>query len=432
MNRIVLIIVFQSIFFAAKSQEKLNLNEAQKIALENNFGLKIAEKRIELANNQIFKANAGMVPVIDWNTNLGTNLNQVNQNFVDGRVINRFGRSISPNSNLVLSYTLYDGRRAEAIFERLKSQGQLSEIQKQLNIQNTLTALMQSYFTLQRLQNTLEYLNEIIKYYDERLKITEERWQIGRGSKLDYIQSKADLGTQQSTLTSVKGQLKSEKIALNGILGRNPTADFIVETADESNQMYELNALIEKAKTQNPEFLELKKNEEINLLSQKELMSFKKPRINLNSSFGYNFNSTNAGLITFNQAVGLNAGVGMSWRIFDGQLANRNIQSNKINGQIIQIQQNELLNKVENSLTGAYYQFESDKKLLELEKESKALAAENLQISQEKFKLGASTILEINDAQTRYNLVLNRLVNAQLNVKISELELLTISGQLLR
>jgi outer membrane protein TolC len=70
--------------------------------------------------------------------------------------------------------------------------------------------------------------------------------------------------------------------------------------------------------------------------------------------------------------------------------------------------------------------------LLELEKENKAIAAENLSISLEKFKLGSSTILEINDAQTRYNTVLNRLVSAQFNVKISQLELLTISGQLMK
>lgn len=414
------------------SQGVLKLSDAQKYALENNFSVKVSEKQVDLAQNQIFKANAGMMPIIDWNTSFSSSFNQVNQNFVDGRVINRFGRSLSPISNLALTYTLYDGRRMQTVFERLKTQGQQSQIQKQLIIQNTLSNVMQVYYDIQRLQSTEEYLNEIIKYYEERLKITEERWQIGRGSKLDYLQSKADLSIQLTNLMNNKNQLKNAKIALNGILGRDGKIDFEVEKEQIESPMYDLSFLIDQAKLQNPEFLSLKKNEEINLLSQKEASSFKKPRINLNSSFGYNFNSNNAGLITFNQSVGLNAGVTASWRIFDGNLINRNIQSAKINGEIIQAQKADLINRLENDLTSSYFQYETDKKLLELEKENKEIAAENLSISLEKFKLGASTILEINDAQTRYNTVLNRLVSAQYNVKISQLELLTISGQIIK
>ena len=429
---IVKVVFLLLIGYTASSQGLLKLSDAQKYALENNFSLKVSEKQAELAHNQIFKANAGMSPIIDWNTSFNSSFNQVNQNFVDGRVINRFGRSLSPISNLALAYTLYDGRRMQTVFERLKTQGQQSKIQQQLAIQNTLSNVMQVYFDIQRLQNTEEYLNEIIKYYEERLKITEERWQIGRGSKLDYLQSKADLSTQLTNLTNNSNQLKNAKISLNGVLGRDPKIEFEVEKEQIASPMYDLSFLIDQAKSQNPEFLNLKKTEEINLLSQKEASSFKKPRINLNSSFGYNFNSNNAGLITFNQSVGLNAGVSATWRIFDGQLINRNIQSSKINGEIIQAQKADLLNRIENQLTTSYFQYETDKKLLELEKENKEIAAENLSISLEKFKLGSSTILEINDAQTRYNTVLNRLVSAQFNVKISQLELLTISGQLMK
>ena len=414
------------------SQGLLKLADAQKYALENNFSIKVTEKQVDLAQNQIFKANAGMVPIIDWNTSFNSSFSQVNQNFVDGRVINRFGRSLSPISNLALTYTLYDGRRMQTVFERLKTQGQQSKIQQQLVIQNTLSNIMQVYFDIQRLQSTEEYLNEIIKYYEERLKITEERWQIGRGSKLDYLQSKADLSVQFTNLTNNKNQLKNAKISLNGIMGRDPKIDFEVEKEQIESPMYDLSFLIDQAKFQNPEFLNLKKNEEINLLNQKESSSFKKPRINLNSSFGYNFNSNNAGLITFNQSVGLNAGISATWRVFDGNLMNRNIQSAKINGEIIQAQKADLINRLDNQLTTAYYQYETDKKLLELEKENKEIASENLSISIEKFKLGASTILEINDAQTRYNTILNRLVSAQFNVKISQLELLTVSGQIMK
>lgn len=414
------------------AQTVLKLEEAQSIALEKNWGIKISEKQIEAVDNQIFKGNAGMTPVVDWNASFFSNFNQVNQRFFDGREINRFGRSITPLTNMSLSWVLYDGRRMNAIMERLKSTGQQSRIQNQLIIQNTLSSVMQAYYDIQRLQQSKEYLKIIIKYYEERLKITEERWQIGRGSKLDYLQSKTDLSTQLSDLTNSENQLKTSKIRLNGILGQDPNIDFQVTNDTNLNVLYDLKELIKETKTKNQEFLFLKKSEEINLLNQKEAQSFLMPRVTLNSSFGYSFNSNNAGLISLNQSVGLNTGVTATWRIFDGHFIKKNIQLTKINGEILKLQKDDLINRIENELNTSYYQYETDKLLQKLELENKALAVENLEISLEKFKLGVSTILELNDAQTRFNTAMSRLVNAQFNVKISELELLRISGQLVK
>ncbi|MFC3809950.1 TolC family protein [Lacihabitans lacunae] len=412
------------------SQTMLSLEEAQSIAMENNWGLKVSQKQIEAADNRIFKANAGYSPVIDWNTSYSGSFNQVNQKFFDGRSVQRFGTSITPNTNLSLAWTLYDGRRMQAVYSRLNSQGQQSRIQNQLLVQNTLSNVMQAYYDIQRLQQSKSYLEVIIGYYEERLKITEERWQIGRGSKLDFLQSKTDYSTQKANLVNTLNELKGAKIRLNGLLARDPKTEFEVNDLSGYTNSDNLEILLENARMKNQEYLLLKKSEEINLLNQKEAKSFKLPRVGLTSSFGYNFNTNNAGLITFNQSVGLNTGITATWRVFDGQLNNRNIQLAKINGEIIKVQKEEWLNNIEMDITTAYYQNQNDETLLKLELENKALAEENLEISLEKFKLGASTILELNDAQTRFNNALSRLVNAQYNVKISALELLRLSGQL--
>ena len=68
--------------------------------------------------------------------------------------------------------------------------------------------------------------------------------------------------------------------------------------------------------------------------------------------------------------------------------------------------------------------------LQELEKANIEIAEENLNISNEKFKLGASTILEINDAQTRFNEAKNRLINAEFNLNLAALDILYLSGNL--
>lgn len=438
MKSILLTALFTTLTLMAAAQDglpqedTLRLDNAVEVALENNYGIRVAQRQVDLANNRIFRGNAGMTPVIDWNTSLNSTFNQVHQNFIDGREINRFGTSVSPNTALALQYTLYNGGRMHAVYDRLKSLGQLSEIQRQLILQNTVSNVMEAYYNIQRLQSTLQFINQIIRYYEERQTLTEERWQIGRGSKLDFLQSKADLTIQLTDQTNLQIQLKNAKIELNRLLGRDPNIDFTVEGESQDYQLFDLEYLKDQAKSQNPEFLALKKQEEINLLDQKESRGFLKPTINLNSGFGYNFNYNNAGLISNSQSTGLSAGVTATWRIFDGKVIKRNIESAKISGDILRIQREELLNNLDNQITAAFYQYETQKRLLELEQQNIATAQENLEISVEKFKLGASTILEINDAQTRFNTIMNRLVAAEYNLRISKLNLLTLSGELVR
>lgn len=442
MKSILITVLFTTLTIATSAQDRLpqgrlpqdtlRLDDAVEEALGNNYGIQVAQRQVDLANNRIFRGNAGMTPILDWNTNLNSTFNQVHQNFIDGRVINRFGTSVSPNTAVALQYTLYNGGRMHAIYGRLKSLGQLSEIQRQLILQNTISDVMEAYYNIQRLQSTLEFINQIIRYYEERQTLTEERWQIGRGSKLDFLQSKADLTIQLTDQTNLEIQLRNAKIELNRLLARDPNIDFTVERESQDYQLFDPGYLKDQAKNQNPEFLALKKQEEINLQDQKEARGFLKPTINLNSSFGYNFNFNNAGLISNSQSTGLSAGLTASWRIFDGKVIKRNIESAKISGDILRIQREELLNNLDNQITAAYHQYETQKRLLELEQQNIATAQENLEISVEKFKLGASTILEINDAQTRFNTIMNRLVAAEYNLRISKLNLLTLSGELVR
>ena len=321
---LVIILVFLEI--QIKAQNVLKLEEAQSIALEKNWGIKVTEKQIEAVDNQIFRGNAGMTPTLDWNASFFNVFNQLNQRFFDGREIDRFGVSITPVTNLSLSWVLYDGRRMNAIMERLITNGQQSRVQSQFVIQNTLSNVMQVYYDIQRLQQSREFLKIIIKYYEERLKITEERWQIGRGSKLDFLQSKTDISTQLADLTNLENQLKTTKTRLNGLLGREPNIDFQVSENTNMDSNYNLEELLKETKTKNQEFLLLKKSEEINISNQKEAQSFLLPRITLNSSLGYSFNRNTAGLFALNQSVGLNSGITATWRIFDGHFNKRNVE----------------------------------------------------------------------------------------------------------
>jgi outer membrane protein TolC len=420
------------IFTISNAQNVLTVGEAIEIALENNFAIKIAEQQTDIAKQQIYRGNAGMLPTIDYNLNVGTNGNYVNQRFFDGRTINQFGRSFSPNTNVSLFWTLYDGRLMQTRFETLKSQGQRQLAQQQLTVQNTLVNVMQTYYELLLQNQSLKYLNTIIKFYNERLNITKQRWEFGRGSKLDYLQSQSDLTTQRSTFTLTENALKAAKIQLNTLLSREPDTEFDVETQDTPALQYNLYDLLNEAKNNNRELLLLQKELEIAKLNQQAAESLLKPRIDLNSSFGYSFASNNAGFVVSNQNTGLNVGLTARWNIFNGQQTRRNIEVAKMNINVVELQQENLFQQVTADVVSAYNQYVTDEKIEEIEEANQKVTEENLNISLEKFKLGGSTILELIEAQRSYDISLNRLVNARFNRQISEVDLLRLSGQLVK
>ena len=415
-----------------QAQEILTLENAVGTALEKSYDIKVAQMQQEASELQVFKGNAGMLPRVDLNTNVGTAFNEVNQKLSNGSEINRFGRSLAPTVNAAMAWTLYDGKRMYATLDRLKGQGQLSQLQTRQMMENTVVNVMQAYYEVMRQKQTVAFLQTIIKYYEERLTITQQRWEFGKGSKLDYLQSKTELNTQNTQLVQAKNSLKNAKVTLNNLLVRPTDQDFDVQEVVGIMFDPTTEQLKSQARAANKSLQALRKSTDISLITQREVAAAKLPRVTLNSSFGYSLSKTNAGLFLYNQNVGLNVGLGATWNIFNGEITRRQIQTSKINTDILRKQEEDLWVQLESDLMRAYNQYQTDKELLKLEEENNEVAEENLKISLEKFKLGGSTILELNEAQRSLNTSLNRLTNARYNIKISELQIMRLSGELVK
>ncbi len=426
------LLFFTLLPWLTQSQDILHLEEAIAIALDQNFAVDVAEIQAESAEKGVYRSAAGFGPTLSLNANLGGTLANVNQRFIDGREVKRFGRTVAPNANVALDWTLYDGGRMEAILEQLRLFSDGANLQSQLVIQDIVVQVMEVYYNIIRQKDRLAFLNTIIKYYEDRLKITEERWQVGRGSKIDFLQSKTDLNAQLSESARARNELRNGKVALNGILNRDLAIDFLVHEDSLTYPDYVLEDLIAQATTDNRDLLLLQNQRNLNLLTEKTIEAGRKPQLDFSSTLGYNYLNTNAGFLLSNQNANLNVGLRARWIIYDGNHLRNQLAIQKLQTSAVEKQYDQSLQNIVTRLTNAFNQYTVDRELLAFEKENRALAEENLAISVEKFKLGGSTILEVNEAQRTFDTALDRLVTAQYSVRISELDLLLLSGSLIR
>ncbi len=429
LSLIILLVGFNTLGFC---QELLTLEAAINIAQSQNQSIKIAQQTAEIAGLQVYKGNAGMKPRVDVNSTVGSALNNVKQKLSNGtEIVRPNGQSITPNTNIAMQWTLYDGRRMNAIYERLGQQSELRQLEtKQVSEQIT-AAVSRAYFEIVRQKLTEKNLKTIIGYYEEKKRIAEERWTVGRGSKLDFLQASVDLNNQKADLLRVQNALKNAKTALNGILERDLTLEYEVSDFPAAKiSGFTLEEIKELAKQSNKDLILNKKNIGISKVLEKEAESLKKPRVFLNSGYGYSLNSSNAGFILLNQNLGLNATIGASWNLYNGEQTRRNIQISKLNTKILESREDDIWSQISSTIRRNFNQYQTDSQVLELEKQNLTLAEENLTIALEKFKLGASTILELNQAQQSYDQAANRIINSEYNIKISELEILRLSGRL--
>ena len=142
-------LLFVIIGFSAQAQELLSLEDAVKIALENNYDIKIAENnsKIDATNNNL--ANAGMLPSLNANFTNNNSQLDTKQTQGDGTV-----RELDNAKNMNLSYgigldwTIFDGLSMFARKEQLNVLEQQGKAELQTAILTRISDVYTTYFDL--------------------------------------------------------------------------------------------------------------------------------------------------------------------------------------------------------------------------------------------------------------------------------------------
>lgn len=419
--RLIVVLLFYSV--CVHSQDILTLQDAIELAKKNNLDIAIQNLNANAATMQVYKANAGLIPTIDWNVNTGGNLNQVSLAFIDGNSINRLGRSINPNTNLSLNWTIYNGGRMQTRYNILENQSELASIQIKAVEDVIVNNVTLSYVDLTRQKATIAYLKNSIKYYEERLNITKQRWEIGRGSKLDYLQSQNDYNAQISLLQNAELALENQKVLFNLLLNRDGKTEFDVQELAQNTTVFSETDVLRKSEINNEELFGINKNIDIAKLSVKELEGNLLPEINFNSTVGFSYSKTNAGQVLSNQNYGLGSLLTARWNLFDGKHNKKQIAIAKLQTSVLEKRKEQIATRIKSEVFVALNNYNNTKRILTLEENNKSISEESLNISLEKFRLGSSTILELNEAQQRFDTANNRYINAYFDVKDAEIEI---------
>lgn len=434
-------IICLSLPFLGFSQEILTKQQALKIALKNNFGIKIANNNVKIAKNNSSILNSRFLPSAAINS--GTDYRRNNQKIVftdpsSGNDAERRGDGVitkTYNTSLGINYTLFDGMGRKYNYKQLKETYNLTELQARQTIENTYLQLFTIYFQIARLSENKNNLREALDISQKRLQRAKYQYEYGQATKLEYLNAQVDVNNDSINLITAKQQLSNAKRGLNVILGIDKETTYTVETHVDYSKLINYSEIEQKTLKNNSLLQQNEKNVAISEFNIKVNKASYFPTLNFNASYGLNrtenenlVNPFGARLITSN---GLNAGLNLSWNIFDGGARKTRVKNAVIalDNQKIALEQQKVT--IKNNLKNTWENYNNQLFILKAQEQNVLTTENNFNRTEERFKLGQITSVEFRQAQINLLNARTALNNAKFDAKLIELQILQLSGDIL-
>ena len=431
MNLFSLLLLVFGISISANSQELLTVEDAVKIALENNYEIKIASNDLKIDKQNVSLANAGILPTLNGVLTENSSILDTKQTQQDGSVRELDGaKNMNLSYGVALNWTIFDGFRMFARYDQLKELQKLGDAELKLAIFSKVSDVISTYYDLAQQKQQLTAMDTAIVISNLRVTTADNRYKIGKASKLEVLNAQVDLNTDTSTLLRQKELYANTKIALNELLARPVNTPFEIAEEIKTDENLLLPELMDLAEKQNPQLQTQIINKRVAELQAKQVKANRYPIVSINSGYNLTRSESSLGFVAQSSGNGLTYGISASMNIFNGGLQNRNERIAKLQVENSQILIDQQLQNLRSQLSSLYQTYLTNLQLTKLEAKNEEIAKENMDITLAKFRIGTITPLEFRDAQLNYVNAKVRNSDAQYQAKVSEINLKELAGNL--
>lgn len=428
-----IILLFLYTFSGLRGQSYLSPDEAVAIGLENNFSVRISRNNLQMAQNNNTAGNAGFLPTVTASGSYNKTINSSRQQYYDGRL--REATNAESNSftaGVTLNWTLFDGFGMFIEDNRLDEM-ELSGAAELRNHMEAVTAeIIITYYSLVQQNRRLNVLSDALQFGHNRKVLAQQKFDLGIISELDYLQAVADLNSDSADYLRQQADMLRTKVALNNLLVRGATTDFT--TIDSIGLLPDLTfeELNGPLAEQNSSVELAKRRQKIASYETRLARSVTYPQLNFTAGYSYTKSTSAIGLVESNRNYGPNAGINLSYTLFDGFRTRQRIRNAHLNEQNVAIGLEETIQAVQSTLYTLYSDYRAQQQLVSLERSNVLVVRNNTRIALDKYRLGELNDIDLRQIQLRQLDVENSLLQSFYQLKVLETELLRLSGRIIR
>lgn len=413
--------------------QSISLQEAIDIALENNYQLKRAANNLELAEKGIISEYADFLPSVSASLNGSSRKGQQLVRQGDTQV---FEDNVTNglSGQLGADVSLFNGFDNILSLRMSKADKLSSEEQFQRAKENVIFNVAQNFLQVLLDEQLLEIAQENLEASKKQLEQVKAQVEVGSRPTVDLYNQESTVASNELTVTQRENNLKLSRLALIRQLQIDPRENYefvnpnlgMDSTATIGGKQFAINELIDQA-LQNRSDL---KSEMADLTSLE--LQLKQAKYNLiptlSASVGisssYNDQYFGGGIPFsdqfYDQNVTSSIGLSLNIPIFNNWNRMNQIQTAKINLKNAKLGLENTRLQIIQEVSQAYNDYISYQKELESTKKALRAAERTYQTQQERYNVGASTLIELSDANANYIQAQADNVRARYNIIFQE------------
>ena len=304
------------------------------------------------------------------------------------------GATLSSNVDLFAGFRRTGEKRAaSANRDAAEASFQNAQFQQQLTTTNT-------FFDVLAAEQLMRVREASVRRAEEQLKVAVAKLQAGRGIRPDSLRSLVTLGNAQLQLVNAQTALATAEANLGRLVGE----DGPVGAADDSTHYrlmptVDTGALRAEALANAPAV----KSAEASAASAHAGITIAKaayyPTLNLSGSASYNGSSRNDYKLLQSRSLTF----GVNWPIFNRFQREQSIVSSQVTAEVADASAAESRRQVLASLIAAVAALDAARLRIGISQTSVQAGQEDLRVQQERYRLGAATIVDVLTSQEALN-----------------------------
>ncbi|MBN2226626.1 MAG: TolC family protein [candidate division Zixibacteria bacterium] len=402
--------------------DELTLDDCLELALQNHQNMVEARGQVEMYNGYLWNAaGSAFLPYISASGSVRES-HASGAEVVSGIETGRIVSGVSKFYGLGISgsMTLFNGGRS--IFNYLGARADKKRMEYLLESteQDIILTVKQTYFNYLKAQDNQKNSEEAVKRGEEQYKLASSRYEVGAASKSDVLKAQVQYGNDKLMLLAAENAVKTTHANLCYLIGIdvNSGVEFSTQFQQREYENTEENAL-KYGLAHHPGLLASVKNVTSAQYDVKSAWGRFLPSVSINVSRDYS-GSTWSEVSKLDDIDGQwTISTSISIPIFEQFGRKYELSRSRALLNNARVAESYTRNYIAAEIKRAFLEQERTKQALVVAEETVAAAKEDFNLVQEKYNLGAATILEVLDAQVSLVEAENSLVEARYDYNLS-------------
>lgn len=405
----------------ASAQNVLSLSEAVNIALQKNTVLQKNINNIKNYEAGLLAAYGNFLPSLNASGRWSWNKSDIKSDLISSEGLSSVTTETrNYSAGVSADWVLFDG---------LANYGNLSQSQNNLESaklsiermkQDVVFQVVNLYYDVVNTLQLLKFKEDDVKWNQKNLETITERNKLGAVTLADVYAQQVRTGNAELEVIRTKNLLETSKANLLYYLGLDVLKEytFVESFSSEEKKMLDakitddyknLSSLVEQALENRPDY----KSSILNLESAYDGITIARsghlPRLSGDATYGIRANRLSD--ITDNKS--LSVGLTLSIPIFSGWSVSERVQSAQVRAENTEIDVIDLERTIKKDIQKSFLDLQAAEKGLIVSQKNVIAAEENQKIEQEKYSLGAGTLLNVLIANSEYSNAQTNYINAQ-------------------